>query len=118
MSYHIKIYLGNFNVCIAKEDCFLYIYLHTGHVFGSIKIHESNPVYMLDNNYVGVEIRGEDVTSQQDITIIEENVLDFLKQLHSYKNFKIKLAGKGYKLKKTSKNSANLMFNRAHITYV
>lgn len=117
MNQSIKIYLGNFNRSIFRENRNLYVYLYSNYMFSILKISESSRVYILDNNCVGIETT-EVFISQKNSVKIENSILDFLAQLQFYKNFKIKFSGKGYKLKKTSKNSSNLMFNRAHITYV
>lgn len=115
MNSETKVYLGNFNVCVFKEGCDFFIYLYLDYMFCVLKINNTNQLYMLNNNYISIE--NQNTNKHQHKTAIKL-LNNFLEQFNSYKHIKIKLLGKGYKLKKSSTNSANLMINRAHITYV
>lgn len=108
-------YTGNFDLCLFKNRESFLLYLYNGHIFCMLQINKSDCVNVLNKNFIFVCSLVADQKPQNNNL---SGLCGFLTQFQLYKTAKIKFSGKGYKLKKTSANSINLMFNRAHITYV
>jgi len=97
--------LQNFNFSIIKKEKSTYLIIYNKNFYSIIKIRKG--VKILNNLYlelIGVEAR------------VIKSINEFLKQFYLCNFTKIKFTGKGYKIKKNSKQSIVLLFNRSHTT--
>lgn len=96
--------LWTFNLSIFTKNFKNYIYIYNSVYFCIIR---TPTTIKIENNFY--------------LRILENDQLlkkinNFLKQFYLCEFSKIKFTGKGYKIKKNSKKSIILLFNRAHIT--
>jgi hypothetical protein len=106
--YNSNLNLHNFDLSIFKKSTLTYLYLYNINYCCFLKISKS------------VKIR---ITGRQTIELYNNNnknelklISFFIKQFNLCNSSKIKFTGKGYKIKKNSKESLILLFNRSHTT--
>jgi len=97
--------LQNFNFSIIKKEKSTYLIIYNKNFYSIIKIRKG--VKILNNLYLEL-IGGE--------ARVIKSINEFLKQFYLCNFTKIKFTGKGYKIKKNSKQSIVLLFNRSHTT--
>ena len=98
---------NNFNISILLCKNMIYIYVYNKYFYCFFKILKSSNLKLNNNSYLEVE-------SYFNTKFI--NINSFLKQFYLCQSAKIKFTGKGYKIKKNTKKSIILRFNKAHIT--
>ena len=108
MSYS-TLNLQGFNISIFKKKNEIYLYIYNNNYYCFLKISKNIKIKLETNTLVGFYCK------TQINTIKIEN---FLKQFNLCNFSKIKFTGKGYKIKKNSKSSLILLFNRAHTTII
>lgn len=89
----------------TKNHTYVYIYNNTYYCL--VKINKNLKVNLRNNKTL--EIKDNTMKSTKSLCY-------FLKQFFFYEFAKIKFTGKGYKIKKNTKQSMVLLFNRAHTT--
>jgi hypothetical protein len=107
MLYHEVINLQNFNTSILKRNNSLYLYSYNTTYYCLIKLSANTKVKLLNNTSIEI---------QKNYKIFDRSINMYLKQFYVCDFTKIKFTGKGYKIKKNSKKSIILLFNRAHMT--
>jgi hypothetical protein len=103
--YIEKIFLENFKVSIFKKKKNIYIYIYNTTYFCLIKINSKIEFNIKSDKFMEIKLNNR----INDLSV-------FLEQFYLYKYAKIKFTGKGYKIKKNTRNSIILLFNRAHTT--
>ena len=98
--------IQNFNVSILRKKKLTYIYIYNNNFFCIFKINVL--IGIINNSFL--KIAGSDTQVQK--------ISFFIRQFHWCTFSKIKFSGKGYKIKKNSKQSLILLFNRSHITII
>ena len=98
---------NNFNISILLCKNMIYIYAYNKHFYCFFKMLKSSNLKLNNNSYLEIE-------SYFNTKYVNMN--DFLKQFYLCRSAKIKFTGKGYKIKKNTKKSVILRFNKAHIT--
>ena len=99
--------LQNFNLSIFKKNTLTYLYIYNVNYFCFLKI--SNKIKIKNKQII--EIYNQKQSDLNDVSI-------FIKQFTLCDSSKIKFTGKGYKIKKNSKESLMLLFNKSHITTI
>jgi len=99
-----------YNISIFKKKNHLYIYIYNKNFFFLLKFlekkwHFKNRSTIEINNHANYE-------NHLDL----KKLNNFLKQFYMCDVTKIKFTGKGYKIKKNTKSSVIMLFNRAHMT--
>ena len=97
--------LQNFNFSVLKKDSVTYLIIYNNNFYSIIRMRKK--IKILNNLYL--ELIG---VNTKTIKLIDS----FLKQFYQCNFTKIKFTGKGYKIKKNSKQSIILLFNRSHTT--
>ena len=101
--------LENFNLSIFKKKELTYLYIYNTNYYILIKISKT----------FKIKIRTKNLLELLKLTNNKElSFRGFIKQFHLCEFTKIKFTGKGYKIKKNTKYSLILLFNRAHITTI
>ena len=98
--------LQNFHFSILKKEHTNYIIVYNTHYYSIIKI--KTKIRIINNNFIGL--------SSDLSRVVAECLNKFLKQFYLCNFNKIKFTGKGYKIKKNTKQSIVLLFNRSHTT--
>ncbi len=98
-----------FNISIFIKKRFIYLYIYNNNYYCFIKINKHIKIKLKTNTLVCFYY-------QQHTT--EITMEKFLKQFNLCNFSKIKFTGKGYKIKKNTKSSLVLLFNRAHTTVI
>lgn len=101
--------LENFNVSIFKKKELTYLYVYNTNYYTLIKISKIFKINIKTKNLLEL---------LNPINNKELSFKGFLKQFRLCEFTKIKFTGKGYKIKKNTKHSLILLFNRAHITTI
>ena len=104
--------LTNFNYSLIKDNCFLsaYIYSNINYIILKCKYNNKYPnMHTYGSNSLVLETK--DIFVKKDF---EKKSRQFLKQFLLYHTYKIKFAGKGYKIKKPTKKSFFFLFNKSH----
>jgi len=105
--YVINIQLHQFEISILKKKSNTYIYVYNKTYFFFLKFSKTTKVSLQGLKTINIKCD----------FLFEENFLKrFIRQFYLCDGIKIKFTGKGYKIKKNSKQSLILLFNRAHIT--
>ena len=105
--YNNNLNLQNFDLSIFKKNTLTYLYLYNINYCCFLKISKGVKVKIISRQTIGVYNNNKN----------ELNLVNFfLKQFDLCKSSKIKFTGKGYKIKKNSKESLILLFNRSHTT--
>lgn len=101
--------LENFNISIFKKKELTYLYVYNTNYYTLIKI----------SKIIKINIRTKNLLELLNPTNNNEiSLKSFIKQFRLCEFTKIKFTGKGYKIKKNTKHSLILLFNRAHITTI
>lgn len=100
--------LENFKVSVFISNKFIYLYVYNKTYYSLFKI--SLKINMKLKNNKTIEFKNTKACT------LTKQLSFFLKQLFFYEFVKIKFTGKGYKIKKNTKKSLILLFNRAHTT--
>ena len=100
---NITINTQNFGLSIFKKKKNYYLYIYNDNFFC---IFKTTKIIKIINTFF---LKLEDTT-----TVNKMN--KFIKQFYLCNFTKIKFSGKGYKIKKNSKQSLILLFNRSHTT--
>jgi len=98
--------LQNFQFSILKKGGISYIIVYNKNYYSIIKI--KTKIEILNNNFIKL--------NSSLSRIITEPINKFLTQFFLCDFTKIKFTGKGYKIKKNTKQSIVLLFNRSHTT--
>ena len=93
--------LQNFNFSLLKKENLTYLIIYNKNFYSIIRIRKK--VKILNTLYL--ELIGIEAT-------IIKSINEFLNQFYLCNFTKIKFTGKGYKIKKNSKQSIVLLFNR------
>lgn len=105
----IYINLHGFNVSIFKKNNLLYVYVYNNIYYSLIRISQKAKIKLKTRLVL-------EINNKQSINTNHFKI--FLKQFTVCESSKIKFTGKGYKIKKNSKKSLMLLFNRSHITTI
>lgn len=95
----------NFKTSVLKRRNNIYVYVYNDHYYCLFKVSDSVDISLINSSAYLLSCSG-----------VEQRMAEFLKQFFVCSFSKIKFTGKGYKIKKSSKKSVILLFNRAHIT--
>lgn len=95
----------NFKTSVLKRRNHRYVYVYNNHYYCLFKVSDSVDISLINSSAYLLSCSG-----------VEPRTAEFLKQFFVCSFSKIKFTGKGYKIKKNSKKSVILLFNRAHIT--
>lgn len=98
--------LQNFHFSILKKAGTNYIVIYNSHYYSIVKIKIK--IKILNSNFIEL---GSGLSH-----VVIKSINEFLKQFYLCKFNKIKFTGKGYKIKKNTKQSIILLFNRSHTT--
>jgi hypothetical protein len=98
--------LQNFHFSILKKENTNYIIIYNNQYYSIIKI--KTKIKILNNNFI-------ELSSDLSYVLVD-CINKFLKQFYWCSFNKIKFTGKGYKIKKNTKQSIVLLFNRSHTT--
>lgn len=102
----VLINLQTFNVSILKKNKIIYIYIYNNYYFCILKTKDN--INLMNSTFLKLKVNN-----------LQNKKLNwFLKQFYICAFNKIKFSGKGYKIKKNSKQSLILLFNRSHITII
>lgn len=101
--------LENYNLSIFKKESSIYLYLYNNNYYILLKISKQTKIKLITKNLI--ELSNTNTNKKLSIK-------NFIKQFYLCEYTKIKFAGKGYKIKKNTKNSFVLLFNRAHTTTI
>ena len=96
--------LQNFHFVILKKENINYIIIYNNNFYCIIKARKQ--IEILNNNFIRLN---------NDL-IVAYHINKFLKQFYLCNFTKIKFTGKGYKIKKNTKQSIVLLFNKSHTT--
>ena len=102
------------NVCVLKNNSSLLLYLYSKNYYCIFTIYKKSIITIKVDRILGVDnvlLKFKQLESQKKFDC-------FIKQFNVYNYFKIKFAGKGYKIKKYPNKGINLIFNRAHRTHM
>jgi hypothetical protein len=99
--------LQNFDLSIFKKNILIYLYIYNVNYYCFFKINKEVKI-KIKNKQV-IEIYNQ---KQKNLNSINT----FIRQFALCDSSKIKFTGKGYKIKKNSKESLILLFNRSHTT--
>ncbi len=107
--YNNNLNLQNFNLSIFKKNTLTYLYLYNTNYYCFLRVVKG----------VKIKIRDKKNIELHNQKLIELNLINFfIKQFSLCESSKIKFTGKGYKIKKNSKESLILLFNRSHTTTI
>lgn len=99
--------LQDFGLSIFKKNTLVYLYIYNINYFCLLKI----------NKDLKIKIKNKQTIEIHNQKKMEFNLINlFIKQFTLCNSSKIRFTGKGYKIKKNSKESLILLFNRSHIT--
>lgn len=101
--------LHGFNISIFKKNKLIYLYIYNNIYYSFIKIPQKIKLKLKTRLIL-------EINDKQPVELTR--VKTFLRQFTKCESLKIKFTGKGYKIKKNSKNSLMLLFNRSHITTI
>ena len=104
---NVTLNLNNFDLSIFKKNTYVYIYIYNIYYCCCFKISKKIKI----KNRFSIEIRNQ---NSKEVNLINL----FVKQFSLCQLSKIKFTGKGYKIKKNTKNSLILLFNRSHLTTI
>lgn len=104
---NLALNLNNFDLSIFKKNTYVYIYIYNVHYCCCFKINKKIKI----KNRFSIEICNQ---NSEGVNLINL----FVKQFFLCQLSKIKFTGKGYKIKKNTKNSLILLFNRSHLTSI
>ena len=99
--------LQNFNLSVFKKNILIYLYIYNSSYYCFFKINKNTKIKIKNKQII-------EIYNQQKQKL--NNINFFIKQFALCDSSKIKFAGKGYKIKKNSKESLILLFNRSHTT--
>lgn len=99
--------LHGFNISVFKRNVLLYLYIYNNLYYCFIKIPQTTKIKL--KTKLILEISNKNLIKIDQLKV-------FLKQFLLCESTKIRFTGKGYKIKKNTKNSLMLLFNRSHIT--
>ena len=102
----VMINIQTFNLSVLKKKKLIYIYIYNNNFFCIFKT--SSVVNIMNNTFLRI--------TKIDIQTNKLNL--FIRQFYQCTFSKIKFSGKGYKIKKNSKQSLILLFNRSHTTTI
>lgn len=105
--YNDNLNLQGYNISIFKKKRYLYIYIYNNIFYFVLRMSQTTKMRLK----TGLAL---EISNLKQIRLNEVKI--FLKQFTVWESSKIKFAGKGYKIKKNTKNSLILLFNRSHIT--
>ena len=105
--YTNKLSIKNFNISVLLKKDRMYIYVYNKNFYCFFKILKSFNLRLKNSSYLELD-------NYFNSNFI--NINNYLKQFYLCQFTKIKFTGKGYKIKKNTKKSIVLLFNRAHIT--
>ena len=97
--------LQNFQFSILKKGGINYVIIYNTNYYSIIRIKTS--IKLINNKFI-------ELNNLSNIVITGIN--KFLNQFYLCNYTKIKFSGKGYKIKKNTKQSIILLFNRSHTT--
>lgn len=106
--YITDLNLQGFNISIFKKNQVVYIYVYNINYYCFIKV----------SNFIKIKLKNKYTIELFSKKHKIDNIKPFIKQFHLNEFSKIKFTGKGYKIKKNTKNSLVLLFNRAHTTTI
>lgn len=98
-----------FSISIFKRDKLIYLYIYNNNYCCLIRVPQNTKIRLKVKS--AIEIYNKNLGN-----IIKLKC--FIKQFTLCDKSKIRFAGKGYKIKKNTKNSIILLFNRSHITNI
>lgn len=101
--------LQNFDLSIFRKNLSIYFYIYNTNYCCFLKTNKTTKIKIRNNKTI-------EVYNQKQNKI--NNFESFIKQFALCETSKIKFTGKGYKIKKNSKKSLMLLFNRSHITTI
>lgn len=106
-----KVFLENFKISVLKNKISLYVYIYNNTFYCLLRLNNTVNLKIISNKYVNLK---HNLFKEA----LNKDIKDFLLQFYFYHFVKIKFAGKGYKIKKNTKQSMLLLFNRAHTTTI
>jgi hypothetical protein len=101
--------LHGFNISVFNKKDKIYLYIYNNNYYCFIKTSKSIKLRLRTSTSVCFYCQNWTSTI---------NIEKFIKQFALCDFSKIRFTGKGYKIKKNSKSSLILLFNRAHITVI
>ena len=106
--YTTDINLHGFGISIFKKNQIIYTYIYNTNYYCFIKI----------SNHINVKLKNKNTVGFSSKKYKLDNIKPFITQFYVNEFSKIKFTGKGYKIKKNTKNSLILLFIRAHTTVI
>lgn len=107
------IYLKNYNFSVIKNKNAIYTFVYNNTYFIIIKNNTVNILHLRSIHSMLLII--QNILLKVNIKVIFRY---FLAQFIKYRTYKIKFAGKGYKIKKPTKKSFRFLFNKSHICII
>lgn len=104
----------NISIFNKKKQFLIYVYSNFNYTY--LNINKKLKLKIKNDKSVTIEKEILYYYNINTTTDIKLKINYFLNQIKYYIGVKIKFAGKGYKIKKKTKNSILFLFNRSHIT--
>ncbi len=107
--YNNVLNLQNFELSIFRKNTLVYLYIYNVNYY----------CFLTFGKVVSIKIKNKQTIEIYNRTQKELcGINNFIKQFSLCNSSKIKFTGKGYKIKKNSKESLILLFNRSHTTTI